>query len=161
MRKDIYEALCHVGKNPEDCANEVRILKHAINQFNSTGTCLSIKTYEGATGLSRWLFDHCENSKHIYEIKGPMGSGLACNQTGKHIAYTAGTGILVFLDIVAYLLVRVTDKFYGTGIGTVDQKATNTALGRDTSMTEDGKNTSNASMNKKGPGIQGETFSQS
>ena len=79
MRRDIYEALCHVGKNPENCANEVRILKHAINQFNSTGTCLSIKTYEGATGLSRWLFDHCDNSKHIYEIKGPMGSGLACN----------------------------------------------------------------------------------
>ena len=90
-----------------------------------------------------------------------MGSGLACNQTGKHIAYTAGTGILVFLDIVAYLLVRVTDKFYGTGIGTVDQKVTNTALGRDTSMTEDGKNTSNVDMNKRGPGIQGETFSQS
>jgi hypothetical protein len=31
MRKDIYEALCHVGANPENCANEVRLLKHAIN----------------------------------------------------------------------------------------------------------------------------------
>jgi hypothetical protein len=79
MRKDIYEALCHVGANPENCANEVRLLKHAINQFNSTGTCLSIKSYAGCTGLSRFLFDHCENIKHIYEIKGPMGSGLACN----------------------------------------------------------------------------------
>lgn len=135
MRKDIYEALVHVGRNPENCANEVRLLKHAINQFNSTGTCLSIKSYEGCTGLSRFLFDHCENSKHIYEIKGPMGSGLACNQTGRHIAYTAGTGILVFLDICAYLLIRITDKYYGTGIGQVVEKKDNTTIGRDTSMT--------------------------
>jgi len=162
MKKDIYEALCHVGANPENCANEVRILKHSINQFNSAGTCLSVKSYEGCTGLSKFLFDHCESSKHIYEIKGPMGSGLACNQTGRHISYTAGTGILVFLDIVAYLLIRVTDKFYGTGIGPVINKPENTTLGKDNSMTNGGgRDSSGVGMNKKGPGIQGETFSQS
>ena len=46
-----------------------------------------------------------------------MGSGLACSQHGKHIAYTAGTGILVFLDLVAYLLIRIVDKYGHLGIG--------------------------------------------
>lgn len=48
-----------------------------------------------------------------------MGSGLACSQHGRHIAYTAGTGILVFLDIVAYLVIRIVDKYAGLGIGNV------------------------------------------
>jgi len=116
MRKDIYEALCHIGQNMDNCAKEVEIVKKGIAQFNQNGTCLSIKSYEGCTGLSKFLFDHCETSKHIYECKGPMGSGLACNQTGKHIAYTAGTGILVFLDLCAYLLIRLCDKYGNTGI---------------------------------------------
>jgi len=51
-----------------------------------------------------------------------MGSGLACTQTGRHIAYTAGTGILVFLDLVAYLVIRIVDKYGGLGIGNVDDK---------------------------------------
>ena len=51
-----------------------------------------------------------------------MGSGLACAQTGRHIAYTAGTGILVFLDLVAYLVIRIVDKYGGLGIGNVDDK---------------------------------------
>ena len=67
--------------------------------------------------MSKFIFDHCETSKHIYEIKGPMGSGLACSQTGRHIAYTAGTGILVFLDLVAYLVLRIADKYGGLDIG--------------------------------------------
>lgn len=46
-----------------------------------------------------------------------MGSGLACCQTGKHVAYTAGTGILVFLDLVAYLVIRIVDRHYNLGVG--------------------------------------------
>ena len=39
-----------------------------------------------------------------YNIKGPMGMGLQIYPTGVHIAYTAGTGCLVFMDLVAYLI---------------------------------------------------------
>ena len=51
-----------------------------------------------------------------------MGSGLACSQSGKHIAYTAGTGILVFLDLCAYLLIRIVDKYANVGIGPIGNK---------------------------------------
>ena len=36
-----------------------------------------------------------------------MGLGLELKPRGKHIAFAAGTGILVFLDLVAHLILRV------------------------------------------------------
>lgn len=44
-----------------------------------------------------------EFGKDFYEIKGPMGKGLGltAESKGKHIAFAAGTGVLVFVDLVA------------------------------------------------------------
>jgi len=39
-----------------------------------------------------------------------MGKGLALQKEGTHIAFAAGTGILVFIDLVAFLLRRATGK---------------------------------------------------
>lgn len=39
-----------------------------------------------------------------YVIKGPMGKGLDLHSSGIHIAFTGGTGVLPFLDLVAYLI---------------------------------------------------------
>ena len=36
-----------------------------------------------------------------------MGLGLNISPTGKHIAFAAGTGILVFIDLVAHLILRL------------------------------------------------------
>jgi len=33
-----------------------------------------------------------------------MGRGLQLKPTGLHVAFCAGTGVLVFLDLVAHLL---------------------------------------------------------
>jgi len=33
-----------------------------------------------------------------------MGKGLQIKSEGTHIAYTAGTGCLVFLDLIAHLI---------------------------------------------------------
>lgn len=40
----------------------------------------------------------------MYQIKGPMGKGLEIKPAGTHVAFAAGTGVLVFLDLVAHLL---------------------------------------------------------
>ena len=37
-----------------------------------------------------------------------MGKGLQIEERGVHVAFCAGTGVLVFLDIVAHLMVRNT-----------------------------------------------------
>lgn len=45
-----------------------------------------------------------DDKKSSYLIKGPMGKGLDIRKEGTHVAITAGTGVLVFLDLVAHLL---------------------------------------------------------
>lgn len=40
----------------------------------------------------------------IYEVQGPMGKGLDIQPQGTHIAFSAGTGCLVFVDLVAHLV---------------------------------------------------------
>ena len=42
----------------------------------------------------------------IFYVKGPMGKGLQMDQKGIHVAFCAGTGALIFLDLVAYLLIK-------------------------------------------------------
>ena len=46
--------------------------------------------------------DDNEN-KEVFEIKGPMGIGLRVKPSGLHIAFAAGTGVLPFMDLVAWL----------------------------------------------------------
>ena len=36
-----------------------------------------------------------------------MGLGLNIQTEGTHIAFTAGTGVLAFLDLVAHLILRI------------------------------------------------------
>ena len=40
----------------------------------------------------------------VFNFKGPMGKGLDVKKTGVHIAYSGGTGVLPYLDLVAYLI---------------------------------------------------------
>ena len=46
--------------------------------------------------------------EEMFNIKGPMGRGLELENKPKgiHVAFCAGTGALVFLDLVAHMLMR-------------------------------------------------------
>ena len=46
--------------------------------------------------------------EEMFNIKGPMGRGLELETRpkGVHVAFAAGTGALVFLDLVAHMLMR-------------------------------------------------------
>ena len=48
----------------------------------------------------------------VFQIKGPMGKGLCIEPSGCHVAFCAGTGILVFLDLLSHLLLRAYYKHY-------------------------------------------------
>ena len=41
-----------------------------------------------------------------------MGKGLCIQESGVHVAFCAGTGVLVFLDLVSHLLLRSYYKHY-------------------------------------------------
>ena len=38
-----------------------------------------------------------------------MGLGIDIQPNGAHVAFTAGTGVLVFVDLVAHLILRILD----------------------------------------------------
>jgi len=40
-----------------------------------------------------------------------MGLSLGILPNGKHIAFAAGTGILVFMDLIAHLILRLLSSF--------------------------------------------------
>lgn len=59
---------------------------------------LCVKNYGQLKGVSTAL-----HAQKKYEVKGPMGKGLCVKQTGVHVAFAAGTGVLVFVDLVMQL----------------------------------------------------------
>jgi hypothetical protein len=63
----------------------------------------AIKKYNFNGALSKRIFECDFNEK--FEVCGPLGKGLGLRKesSGQFVAFTGGTGLLVFLDLVAYL----------------------------------------------------------
>ncbi len=68
---------------------------------------MTIKNYKNDGCLSKLIHDEIIIKDHVFKIKGPMGLGLNISPNGKHVAFAAGTGILVFIDLVAHLILRL------------------------------------------------------
>ena len=53
------------------------------------------------------------SGKEMFQIVGPMGKGLMIdnNTSGLHFAFAAGTGALVYVDLVAKLLLQSVGAF--------------------------------------------------
>lgn len=69
---------------------------------------LSIKNYHIPTGISMRIFVTAAMGSWIesFMIKGPVGKGLGITRQthGTHIAFAAGTGVLVFVDLIARMV---------------------------------------------------------
>ena len=63
---------------------------------------LTIKEYNTVNGLSKNIANNSD--KKCFRVSGPMGKGLQPASSGVHVAFAAGTGVLVFVDLVAYLV---------------------------------------------------------
>jgi hypothetical protein len=75
-----------------------------------------VKNYKKARGLSHFLTEDLLNKEHIYNIQGPMGTGIDMHRKGRHIAFSGGTGVLVFIDMVAHLILRLLPSIGGPDI---------------------------------------------
>ncbi len=62
-------------------------------------------------------------SEDIFYVKGPMGKGLQIEERGIHIAFCAGTGVLVYLDLVGHLILRNCLPFIRHNNNTVNKKS--------------------------------------
>lgn len=59
------------------------------------------KNYRNEAGLSHRLHN---DQNDLYQIKATLGKGLGVKESGTNIAFTAGTGILAFVDLAALIL---------------------------------------------------------
>lgn len=70
---------------------------------------LTAKDYHSLKGVASQLFRTDAGSPagpmNTWYVKGPMGMGLKLDRNGLNIAFVAGTGILVLLDIVARIAI--------------------------------------------------------
>lgn len=77
--------------------------KGLLDQNNQSEMLFNVKNYSTVGGLSAKLHQTPQREL-LYEVKGPMGKGLQVQQTGVHIAFTAGTGVLCFVDLMGHLI---------------------------------------------------------
>lgn len=68
---------------------------------------MTVKNYKITGGLSKRV--HSDPSPRFY-VKGPMGKGLGMEMHGYHMAFAAGTGILPFIDQIAFIARSVFNK---------------------------------------------------
>ena len=99
MRKNVYEAYVNALNG-----NEIETSIITKKSKEDSDLVLTIKAYKEANGLSQKIAS-AHSSKFGIELKvmGPMGKGLCPNYSGLHIGFSAGTGVLFFMDLVAYL----------------------------------------------------------
>ena len=69
-------------------------------------------------GKIRAYTDEEFSAENAYYIKGPMGKGLQIQPNGVHVAFCAGTGALVFLDLVSHILIKNCYEKYDTKLPT-------------------------------------------
>ena len=76
-----------------------------LNSDDNNRMTFTIKNYKKEGGLSFRFFETDQRAE--YQIKGPMGKGLAPATTGIHLAFAAGTGNLCFVDMLAHISLSV------------------------------------------------------
>ena len=102
MKKEVYLEYVRALNDSINQRKPKPISEHLLECDEDTSEItITCKNYKFKNGLSTQL--HTENEHDTYHVEGPMGKGLQVHPNGVHIAFTAGTGVIVFLDLVAHL----------------------------------------------------------
>ena len=110
---DMLRKLCIDGSD----ATDRKRMRDLISFYNDKNLNLTIKDYkQHPAGLSHFIHKDIFGGTNSYEIKGLLGKGLDVKTSGHHIGFAAGTGILVFLDLVAHLLLRILSEELGDNV---------------------------------------------
>ena len=104
MRPEVLQAFIDFAKEKDE--KNAQIIIDAVKANNRDDLHLTIKGYTRNNGLSKFIHEDLEKKEHVYQITGPMGRGLNASQGGRHIAFCAGTGVLVFVDMIGHLILR-------------------------------------------------------
>jgi NAD(P)H-flavin reductase len=64
---------------------------------------------------------HSQDPQHQFEVRGPLGEPLGVKKSGLHVAFTAGTGVLPLLDLVAHIFYTALGINSQIGVSADDQ----------------------------------------
>lgn len=98
MATTFYNELVRVLRDPDQVHT---FRKEVLSTADSNTMTFTIKNYKKEGGFSWRPFETDQRGE--YEIKGPMGKGLAPEKEGIHLAFAAGTGNLCFVDMMAHV----------------------------------------------------------
>lgn len=98
----MYQEYLKVINNALETKEKVEFNKELLSEVNGNEITFTLKNYHSVTGLSQRI--HNATAEELFEIKGPLGKGLDLTQDGTYVAFAAGTGILVFIDLIAHLI---------------------------------------------------------
>lgn len=94
LEKGVYESLIDGVKSK----GKVRTKE---SQIGKGGFQVAVKNYKVVGGLSEAM--HRSLIGEEFTVRGIMGKSLGLAKHGNHVAFVAGTGVLVFLDLVALI----------------------------------------------------------
>lgn len=102
MRPEVYKSLLAIAAGENEAA--AKTLQKAMALNNSKDLALTMKRYD-VGGLSQLVHGDIDEQNQRFAVKGPMGKGLEL-KPGKSVAFAAGTGVLVFVDLIAHMILR-------------------------------------------------------
>jgi hypothetical protein len=103
MRQNTYKEYLNLIKQFKDGQRIYQFNEQVLAEnTNKQEIIFTAKNYNIMGGLSRLL--HTANTSERYQMKALLGKGLNLQSEGVHVAFAGGTGVLVFMDLVALLL---------------------------------------------------------
>lgn len=121
MNKNVKQALLDLAQGVIDKKETEFDYKIMLGQ-DQTSVDLTLKNYGVKGGLATRIHNTEVSGKgnsksdDTFYIKGPMGKGLEMQSEGTHLAFCAGTGALVFIDLVSHLIVLNSFKATSKGL---------------------------------------------
>lgn len=103
MRQNTYKEYLNLIKQFKDGERNFQFNEKVLAEHTSKNEIIfTAKNYNIVGGLSRIL--HTAATTERYQMKALLGKGLNLQSEGVHVAFAGGTGVLVFMDLVALLL---------------------------------------------------------
>ena len=82
---------------------KAQLAHESVSEDQTDEVCITLKDYDVKTGVATRIARQ-SLSETKFTIMGPLGKGLNVKSSGVHIAFSGGTGVLVYIDLVAYLI---------------------------------------------------------
>lgn len=103
IQPELYSELLLVCDNI--LAENIPIFNNALlDNRDGDAIFVTCKDYRTKTGVTSRLNFMPFEAQADWIVEGPMGLGLQIDTNGHNFIFTAGTGILIFLDLIARLV---------------------------------------------------------